>query len=85
MTKAAWTSYPLWQLVREKYPEATLVKTWEDSVEFRLGRTTWMAAFDMNELNQPEIIGVWDMSSDLDDTWDALEQEKQERIARFGF
>jgi hypothetical protein len=34
---------------------------------------------------QTKIDGVYDMSSDLDDNWDALEQEKQERIAGFGF
>ena len=76
---------PLWTMVREKYPEATLVEIWGDSVEFRLDGIRWMAVFDMDNLNQPEIEGVWDMSSDLDDDWDALEQEKQQRIAGFGF
>ena len=73
---------PLWNMVREKYPEARLVEIWGDSVEFRLDGILWMATFDPM---QTKIEGVWDMSSDLDDNWDALEQEKLERIARFGF
>ena len=68
---------PLWTMVREKYPEARLVEIWGDSVEFRLDGILWMATFDPM---QTKIEGVWDMSSDLDDNWDALEQEKQERM-----
>ena len=73
---------PLWKMVREKYPAARLVEIWGDSVEFRLDGIVWMAVFDDM---QTKIDGVYDMSSDLDDNWDALEQEKQERIAGFGF
>ena len=73
---------PLWTMVREKYPAARLVEIWGDSVEFRLDGILWMAVFDDM---QTKIDGVYDMSSDLDDNWDALEQEKQERIAGFGF
>ena len=73
---------PLWKMVREKYPAARLVEIWGDSVEFRLDGILWMAVFDDM---QTKIDGVYDMSSDLDDNWDALEQEKLERIARFGF
>ena len=73
---------PLWKMVREKYPAARLVEIWGDSVEFRLDGILWMAVFDDM---QTKIDGVYDMSSDLDDNWDALEQEKQERIAGFGF
>ena len=28
-------TYPLWNMVREKYPAARLVQIWGDSVEFR--------------------------------------------------
>ena len=73
---------PLWNMVREKYPKARLVEIWGDSVEFRLDGIIWMAVFDDM---QTKIDGVFDMSSDLDDTWDALEQDRQERIARRGF
>ena len=55
---------PLWQMVREKYPEARLVELWGDSVEFRLDGIRWMAVFD--DL-QTKIIGVYDMSSEGDD------------------
>ena len=72
---------PLWQMVREKYPEARLVEIWGDSVEFHLDGKRWMAVFDPM---QTKITGVWDMSA-YDDDWDALEQEKQQRIAGFGF
>ena len=68
---------PLWTMVREKYPAARLVEIWGDSVEFRLDGILWMAVFDDM---QTKIDGVYDMSSDLDDNWDALEQEKQERM-----
>ena len=68
---------PLWKMVREKYPAARLVEIWGDSVEFRLDGILWMAVFDDM---QTKIDGVYDMSSDLDDNWDALEQEKQERM-----
>jgi len=53
--------YPLWNMVREKYPEARLVEIWGDSVEFRLDGKRWMAVF--NDL-QTKIEGVWDMSSE---------------------
>ena len=76
-----WQTDPLWNMVREKYPEARLVEIWGDSVEFRLGGRRWMAVFDDM---QTKIDGVFDMSSD-DDNWDELEQDKQERIARSGF
>ena len=55
---------PLWQMVREKYPEARLVELWGDSVEFRLDGIRWMAVFD--DL-QTKIVGVYDMSSEGDD------------------
>ena len=72
---------PLWTMVREKYPEARLVEIWGDSVEFRLDGILWMATFNPM---QTKIDGVFDIH-DLDYNWDALEQEKQQRIAGFGF
>ena len=68
---------PLWNLVRQSFPNSTLVQVWGDSVEFRQGGRLWMATFtdDLKAID-----GVWVMTGRGDD-WDEKAQDQQEQRA----